>query len=172
VLELPELDDPDAPEVTYPRYSVSVRFGGGDEEAEDKVIERGEALPSEDDPVAIYLGVSKDGKRAVFMLAETATTEGDGTCTPSPENCEALELAAGETEFIDVTGEDGKVGSYQLDVVKIHKGSGGGASSATAKAGVRSLRSRELPSDYDARSGSAERIGIRALEGAVGRAGS
>jgi len=169
VFELPDLDDPDTPEVTYPRYSVSVRFGGGDEEPQEDVIERGEALPSEDDPVAIYLGVSKDGKRAVFMLAETATTEGDGTCTPSPENCEALELAAGETEFIDVTDEDGKVRSYQLDVVKIHKGKGGSASSSkTAKAGLRTLRARELPYRYDARTGTVEKVGSRGLKDAAG----
>jgi hypothetical protein len=169
VFELPDLDDPDTPEVTYPRYSVSVRFGGGDEELQEDVIERGEALPSEDDPVAIYLGVSKDGKRAVFMLAETATTEGDGTCTPSPENCEALELAAGETEFIDVTDEDGKVRSYQLDVVKIHKGKGGSASSSkTAKAGLRTLRARELPYRYDARTGTVEKVGSRGLKDAAG----
>jgi hypothetical protein len=175
--ELPGFEDesdPDTPEVTYPRFSISVNFGEGDELKED-VIDRGEALPDEDDPVLIYLGVSKDGRRAVFMLNENATTEGDGTCKPSPEDCESLELAVGETEFIEVKDDAGTVvGSYQLDVLKIHKGTSGSAKSS--KDGLRSLEARDgsdgpRPDDYDARMGTVESVGTRALEDAVDRAG-
>jgi hypothetical protein len=169
VSEFPDVES--TPEAAHPRHSVTVKFG--DEAVKKRDIELFEALPSADDPVAIYVGVSKDGKRALFMLAETATTEGDGTCTPSPEICAVLELGVGETETIDVkdpaTGEI--TASYHLGVVKIHKGSGkdGGASSSkTAKAGLRALQARELPYRYDARTGTVEKVGDRALEAAAG----
>ena len=110
VFELPDLDDPDTPEVTYPRYSLSVRFGGGDEEPQEDVIERGEALPSEDDPVAIYLGVSKDGKRAVFMLDARRDDRGRRHLHAEPRaTARRSSWHAGETEFFDVADEDGKV---------------------------------------------------------------
>jgi hypothetical protein len=153
---------------TYPRYSATVRFGEDDSPGR-RVVEPMQALPSKDNPVAVYLGVSGDGRRAVFMLDAGTTTEGDATCDPSPEECETIELSPGESEFITVTGDDGEVAEYTLDVVKIHRATASASSTPTAEsssdlqAGRRALRARASsgePLGYrlDARTGTAKRL--------------
>ena len=47
-------------------------------------------------------GVLADGKPAACLVSSDATATGDGKCLPTPENCERVEMKAGETEFFDV----------------------------------------------------------------------
>jgi hypothetical protein len=162
---------------TIPAYSIDVRFGGSsDGELPRQTLQRNEALPNEDEPILVYMGVKDGGKTAVFMLSEGLKPTGDGVCTPK-DTCETIELKAGETEFFDLEGDaDGT--QYQLDVVKIHKhatkvaatdtsSSGSGTTSPSAgtaslKAGQRALRVRAatsgpLPYRFDPASGTLRR---------------
>ena len=111
---------PKPPTTTIPAYSIDVRFGSSsDGELPRQTLQRNEALPDENDPVLVYLGVKNGGKTAVFMLSEGLKPTGDGVCTPK-DTCETIELQAGETEFFDLSGDtDGT--QFELDVVKIHK---------------------------------------------------
>jgi hypothetical protein len=105
----------------YAVQEITVRFGTADE-SKRQSVKRRQALPSEQEPLLIYMGVLKDGKTAVFLLDHGAEPIGDGECKPSPEQCETLRLRAGETEFIDVKDESGVVtDQYQLDLIKIHR---------------------------------------------------
>ena len=81
-------------------------------------------------PVLIYMGLTKDGKRAKFLVEASVEVDGDGVCKPHPSSCETVELAVGETEFLDVfdpeaevaEGEDPEpVAQYQLDLVDIKR---------------------------------------------------
>jgi hypothetical protein len=168
---------PKAPTETVPAYSIDVRFGSSsDTELPRQTLERDEALPDEDNPVLVYLGVKNGGKTAVFMLSEGLTATGDGKCTPK-ESCETVELQAGETEFFDIEGDE--AAQYELDIVKIHKhatkvpatgdstaGLGSGttpsAGATSLKAGRRAVRahvaeSGPLPYAYDTRTGTLRR---------------
>jgi hypothetical protein len=168
---------PKPPTTTIPAYSIDVRFGASsDGEPPRQTLQRNEALPDENDPVLVYLGVKNGGKTAVFMLSEGLTPTGDGVCTPK-DTCETIELQAGETEFFDLNGDtDGT--QFELDVVKIHKhatkvadtdttttGSGSSApvaGSASVKAGNRAVRARvtahgPLPYRFDPASGTLRR---------------
>ena len=85
----------------------------------------------------VYMGLTRDGKKARFLVDATINAEGDGDCKPHPSNCEVIELAPGETEFLDVlnpeapdeetdeeTGEEIEpeiLASYQLDLVDIKR---------------------------------------------------
>ncbi|MDA0166455.1 hypothetical protein OM076_39690 [Solirubrobacter ginsenosidimutans] len=112
-----------SPTVTVPAYSVKVRFGTTDsEELKTSTIERLSVLPDETDPVMVYRGVEDGGKIAIFELTGDIVAQGDGTCLPTPEDCQYLKLHAGETEFLTVsdTGEATDA-QYQLDLVKIYK---------------------------------------------------
>ena len=116
------------PAPTYPLNSIKVRFGKVEEtsgELEAKTVERLSVLPDDEHPVLVYKGVQDGGKVALFELTGTIVAEGDGECRPTPEDCQVLELRAGETEFITVseTGEETD-GQYQLDLVKIHSEAG------------------------------------------------
>jgi hypothetical protein len=120
---------------TYPPNSVIVRFGDAKSDSlERMLLPRLAPLGGSDDetPVLIYMGLTNDGKRAKFLVEASVEVDGDGVCKPHPSSCETVELAVGETEFLDVfdpeaevaEGEDPEpVAQYQLDLVDIkHKG--------------------------------------------------
>lgn len=166
---LPSTSSPDraAKRPSRPAGSLSVRWGTvGVEELESLDVERLDPLPTPDEPLLVYLGLTGDGRSAVFMLDAGITVDGDGRCRPDPEDCQTVELAPGETEFIEVTGEDGAKTQYQLDLVKIHGRRAGGTrtlgrrAAVEARAARRALRSlsQVAPSwRFDARTGTFER---------------
>jgi hypothetical protein len=111
------------PTETVPAYSIKVRFGTTENsELPTKTIERLSVLPDEENPVIVYRGVEDGGDVAVFELTGEVDAQGDGTCAPTPEDCQYVKLRAGETEFITVTDTGTEADAqYQLDLVKIYK---------------------------------------------------
>ena len=125
---------PTAPQKkTYPANSVVVRFGDATSDSLERML-----LPKlaplggsdSETPVLIYMGLTKDSKRAKFLVDASVEVDGDGVCKPHPSSCETVELAVGETEFLDVfdpeaevaEGEDPEpVAQYQLDLVDIKR---------------------------------------------------
>ena len=177
------------PKKTYELYELTVRFGpSGDSRPPRKDVKRLQALPSSDEPVLIYLGVLDDKKTAVFMLDSGIVAQGDGTCRPSRTTCETIHIREGETEFLDVPGEDGELNEdgtgqaqYQLDVLKIRKTSTTNASKASAakakvsKNGQKILRARiagdgPLRYRYDKQSGRLEKLNKKAYKAVVAKA--
>ena len=128
----------------YEPEELTVRFGGADD-AKRRSVERLQPLPSDELPTLIYMGVLKDGKTAEFLLDAGVTAVGDGECMPTPEACETVRLRVGETEFLDVTDENGTVTQqFQLDLLKIHtvkRGSGSTRSMSSVKAKAAKRRS-------------------------------
>jgi hypothetical protein len=118
----PATPKPVAPVETFPKNSLTVRFGDASQDSLEKMtLERLEALPSVEEPIAIYLGLEDDGKTALFLLDAGVETTGDGVCRPDPANCETIALKIGETEFLDIVDEAGEItAQYQLDVIKAH----------------------------------------------------
>jgi hypothetical protein len=123
------------PARTYPADSLTVRFGAGDDPKQ--VLVPGKELPeaTDDDtnPLLVYLGLSKDGKQAIFLLDASVKADGDGRCeSDGSTGCETLRMRAGDTEFLDVLDAEGKVaGQFELDVLAIHTKKG--AKAATAR---------------------------------------
>ncbi len=125
---------PASPPKTYAPGSLTVRFGDGTASVR-KTVNKLQALPSTDAPVLIYLGLSRDGKSAIFLVDEGVEAVGDGSCDPAPDKCETVELKAGETEFLDVKDDTGNVvAQYQLDLIKIHKASASSARASRTRA--------------------------------------
>jgi hypothetical protein len=159
----------------YALHELTVRFGDATTGGERRTLERLQPLPSAEEPVLIYLGVLRDGKTAVFLVDHAVHAIGDGKCVPFPEQCETIRVRAGETEFFDVVDDTGKVSAqYQLDLLKIHKGTTASAAKANAssKAGRRALKARvsaDGPTGYrwDAGSGALERSSGDALRATV-----
>ena len=163
---------PATPEPTWPANSLTVRFGDAAADSLEKsTLERLSPLPSADEPVVIYLGLADEGTTAVFLLGDGVQPTGDGVCLPEPTSCETLALKAGETEFLDVMGEDGTTpgAQYELDVVAIHPAkTATGATAAAAKAaktataGSRAIKAHvavlgPLPWRYDRATGALKR---------------
>jgi hypothetical protein len=131
----PDAETPAPSEKTYGKDDIAVRFGDASAGSDRKTLKRLQALPSAREPVLIYLGLLKDGKTAEFLLDHGVEAIGDGECRPNVDACERIRLRAGETEFVDVTDEEGTVvAQYQLDFLKVHRSAR--ASAAKAKASV------------------------------------
>jgi hypothetical protein len=128
---------PVAPKKYYEPGTIVVRFGEASETAqlERFAVSKFEALPDNEFPLLVYMGLTKNGKKAKFLVDAAVEVDGDGTCKPHPSSCETIELAVGETEFLDVidpepeeaTEEDGEeaepaiVAQFQLDLVDIKR---------------------------------------------------
>ena len=107
----------------YPAGSLIVRFGDATGDSLERMLVRKlDPLPDDETPMLVYMGLTKNHKKAIFLIDDAVTPDGDGTCKPHPASCETIELSKGETEFFEVTDpETGEVGAqYQLDVVAIN----------------------------------------------------
>lgn len=102
----------------YFYYLTDVRSGeSGTELKRQNKIDAFTILPSEAAPVAVFLGVAKGGKQAVFSVSRQVTAvAGDGVCYPSPDSCELLGLEAGTGADLSFS-VDNKV--YRLEVARI-----------------------------------------------------
>jgi hypothetical protein len=140
----PAVSEPAPKKVYYEPGTIIVRFGEASETGDLRrfAISKLSPVPDEEFPVLVYMGLTRDGKKAKFLVDATIEAEGDGDCKPHPSNCEIIELAVGETEFLDVlnpeTDEDAEaeedseeptdeesepdiLASYQLDLVDIKR---------------------------------------------------
>lgn len=128
-----------------PTYTVDLRFGQADSMKTLRNVPRLTPLPSADSPFFVFLGVKSGGKTLVFMVSSDAKATGDGKCRPSKDRCETIELQAGDTEFFDLTTDEG-VEQYQMDVISIEKVSSKSASkkASSAKTGRASKSQRRL----------------------------
>jgi hypothetical protein len=94
-----------------------------------------EPLPSKTEPQLVYLGVTvKTGKDAAFGLTGEAILKGSAVCKPSPSQCEAIELQAGQSETLEVIDPTGQAKTYELKLVAIEKTVSTSASTARAAA--------------------------------------
>jgi hypothetical protein len=102
-------------------WRVNLRFGEAGDQKTHKDIPRLSPLPSATNPFFIFLGVLADGKTAVFLISSDTTATGDGKCKPNPEQCDTIEMRAGDTEFFDVAQGNAGVTQYELDLLKVFK---------------------------------------------------
>ncbi len=74
-------------------------------------------LPSHDNPLFVFLGVEDAGTKAVFLVdAKLGSVEGEGTCTPAPEQCATLTLGPGERHVLG--NEAGQTWTMQIGEVR------------------------------------------------------
>jgi hypothetical protein len=166
---------------TFPLYSVTVRFGAtSDSTLARRTVPRLKALPSDDSPALIYLGLMSDHRTAVFLVDAGVKVEGDGHCDPSPTNCQTLHMHQGDVEFVNVpaTGSD-QAAQYELDLLKIRTSktadarAAARARSAVARGGRAVLRarvSRVGALTYDSRTGTLRRLSATAQKARAAKA--
>lgn len=78
-------------------YRIDVVTGPSGDTELRKNVKRMTALPSQSNPVALFMGASEGGKRATFLVStDVVRTHGDGNCVPSPSDCQLLTLRPGE----------------------------------------------------------------------------
>jgi hypothetical protein len=186
---VPGVTTPAPAKKKYELNELTVRFGPSDGTRPPRHdVKRLQALPSNDEPVLIYLGVLEDKKTAVFLVDSGIIAQGDGTCRPSRTTCETIHIREGETEFFDVAGEpttDGTTAApaaqYQLDVLRIRKKVTTSAKKAkqsiarVSKSGQKIVRARimgdgPLRYRFNKKTGRLEKLSRKAYKAVVAKA--
>jgi hypothetical protein len=85
-------------------YRTRVRWRQ-DDKAGVRVVSRLQPLGGPSNPALLYLGTTKGGARAVFLLGPNASADGEGTC--AEKTCRVIRLKAGATTVVGVHGEGG-----------------------------------------------------------------
>ena len=113
-------------------YRTRVRWGQ-DAKADVHGLSRLQPLGGRTNPALLYLGTTKAGARAVFLLGPNASAAGDGTC--AEKTCRIVRLKAGEKTVVTVQGQDG--GTARRHTLVVHKIVRTATSSAAAAAKLR-----------------------------------
>lgn len=125
----------------YFTYTVDVRFGK-EGNLDKKRLERFRALPSSENPVIVFMGVTVDGDDAVFLVSSASGTTGEGDCQPD-DTCTFLYMSPGQQQaFESVDGND-QVVTYVLKLLDVNveeTEAPKSASSSSSKASRRAAR--------------------------------
>jgi hypothetical protein len=105
-----------------------------------------EPIPAKDNPQLVFVGVVlSTGKDAVFALTGESILHGNATCVPSPTHCQAIELAAGQSETLESFEANGNAVTYELKLVSIARKVGSASAARARSASKRALSiGREL----------------------------
>jgi hypothetical protein len=107
----------------YFSFAIDVRITGGGQEGPRKSTVRRNLpeltmLPSRATPAIVYMGSTKDGKKAVMTVSsDVQAIFGDAKCALGSERCELLIMEEGLPETF-VYGGAGR--TYKIELLKIH----------------------------------------------------
>jgi hypothetical protein len=76
-------------------------------------------LPSAQQPLLVFRGVTAGGKSATFTLVSEAILHGGAACLPSASQCQAIDLKPGQSEQLEYISPAGEVSVYELRIVSI-----------------------------------------------------
>jgi hypothetical protein len=99
-------------------WVANVKFGKIDQ-TKSETVKPAEFMPSENNPVLLFLGADESGKKALFLVSSEATSRGDGTCTPSESSCQIVKLGKGDVQFFEVALSAETVITYELELTDI-----------------------------------------------------
>jgi hypothetical protein len=111
----PAPTDGETKTVVY-RYVIDVTFTNNGKKRKIKGMERLDVLPGQANPLLIFLGASKTGANAVFLVDSTLTAAGEGKCKPSKTDCAFLYLGAGSEH--ELTNDEGDSYTLRIDQIR------------------------------------------------------
>jgi hypothetical protein len=124
-----ENDESSTGQLTYFSYAIDVRVSAGGSE-DDEAPDSGDEpelrrnlpeltmLPSRKTPALIYMGSTKDGKKALMLVSsDVVALFGDAKCVLGSESCQLLELEPGLPETVVYGGAEK---TYKIELRKIH----------------------------------------------------
>lgn len=116
--------EPDPDHLTYYSYAIDVRVvpGGSQQNGEggEPQVRRNlpelTMLPSRETPAIIYMGATKDGKKALMMVSSNVEAIfGDAKCALGSDSCQLLVMEPGIPEIF-VYGGEGR--TFKIELLK------------------------------------------------------
>lgn len=122
-----ENGEPDPDRLTYFSYAIDVRVvpggsadweGGSGKPQVRRNLPELTMLPSRETPAVIYMGSTKDGKKALMMVSSNVEAIfGDAKCALGSDSCQLLVMEPGiPTTF--VYGGEGR--TFKIELLKVH----------------------------------------------------
>ncbi|HEY2142508.1 MAG TPA: hypothetical protein VGG98_10670 [Solirubrobacteraceae bacterium] len=137
----PQQKTPKQPTKPTRIYHVSVLFGVAPAPPAQSTpltpydnLKRLTPLPSAQNPLVVFRGVTAGGKSATFTVVGETILRGNATCLPSASQCQAIDLKPGQTEQLEYLPPSGPAIVYQLQAVGIT------SSEASGEAATRAFR--------------------------------
>jgi len=100
-------------------YELDVKFGRPGREKRYRHLTRMSFLPSAKVPAMMFMGVPVGAKSAIFFVHPSLSHAGEGTCTPSPQHCNFLELPIGRDHFLSVNDYEFRIHLLGIRRVKL-----------------------------------------------------
>jgi hypothetical protein len=107
-------------------------------------FQRDGALPSDQRPLLVELGVAQGAHRVLFAVQPGSVVSGPGSCTPGPLDCELMSLAPGQTEGISTRSTSGSVPVAMFQITGISADRYGSAAAAAKARATTDARGRRL----------------------------
>jgi hypothetical protein len=109
-----------APKPGWYAFRVAVAVGPAGNVSDRNSVERLTFLPSKNRPVVAFIGVSEDGKAAVFMVSDdVSSVEGEGRCIPRRSDCQFVELKPGEKASFRYEPEGNRKFNLRLRTIEL-----------------------------------------------------
>jgi hypothetical protein len=106
-------------------YVVDATFIANGRKRRVKRMERLDMLPHRASPLLLFLGVSANAGRAVFLVDSTLQAAGEGTCKPGGDRCAFLYIGPGsEHEFVNDQGDSFTLRIKEIRKVKVTRSAG------------------------------------------------
>ncbi len=74
-------------------------------------------LPSRTKPAVIFMGVTKDGKKALLLVSSSVSSFGEGICVLGSQTCQLLALEPGKPETFVYGSQDR---TFRIELLKVH----------------------------------------------------
>ena len=119
----PQPVKPQAPKGPF-AYTVDVKFGKRGQLRLHHNVQKLDVLPNQNNPLLVFMGVTSDGKTAVFLTDTSLKAAGEGSCKPDANTCSFLYLKldpSSDTEDLSQVAADGSGTEYTLKLEAIHK---------------------------------------------------
>jgi hypothetical protein len=139
-----------APETSEYEYVADVTFWNGNRRSERR-LRKLDMLPDQSAPALIFMGVTRDGGDAVFLVDATLSNTGEGSCRPGRQNCVYVAIGAGsEHLFTDPEGRTYRLRVDEIRRVKVKAAAADfGPEAQTATGSPSEARPFNLPSLVD-----------------------
>ena len=112
---------PVEPGIHYFTYTADVLFGPRGHAKAYKSMTQLDVLPDSNAPVVAFMGV-QDGKVATFFIADPAfRADGEGSCSPSPDNCMFLTLRKDEDHNEETLSAQNGTIEFELKLTGLHE---------------------------------------------------
>lgn len=116
--------EPNPDQLKYFSYAIDARIvpvsesGGGGEPQVRRNLPELTMLPSRQTPAVIYMGSTKDGKKALMMVSSNVEAIfGDAKCVLGSDSCQLLVMEPGIPETF-VYGGEGR--TFKIELLKVH----------------------------------------------------